>query len=1152
MSPQPIIFISAVSKELSTAREAVAQVLRTLGYSVDYQPDFGTEHGDIREMLRRRIEPCEGVIQLVGQRYGFEPPAADETHGRVSYTQYEALHARSLPKKVWYLLLDETFHSETKELQTPEETELQQAYRTRVLKDTHVYHHIPDLTSLKLKVHEMKNELEVLRVDWLQHRQRIENGVSKIEQMLVEQTAPGRLAAYKRSLLSAFRPYQELGIDDYERGEKETSDIRDIFVHPACSIEHLRPEDMDVAQRETPPRLPAQDLLPLLAQDNYRRTVLLADPGMGKSTLIQSLIAHLASGRSFTGAAALTGLLPVPIILRDIVPLLPKDHVESWNWNDILSVLTEHYQREETAPPLCDCFKDHRNEFHQLIHTDEKVFFLIDGLDEIGDLAMRRQIVECLHEGIRAANKGARWLITSRVIGYEDAPMDYVERSKQVPNKEIVFNAVLGSFDSSTQKLIEVHRKLRSEMETVWHDYIVHSVHRKWFKEGLIPEVSNLISDSPSETRLAAPDTGFKIWACVSIAQRLHLAPFDDKRQDIFSQRWFQQRHSTDYSHELMREVRAHHHDGVRIISRVPNLLCMMNILKRSGKPLPDGRAALYDGIVQAYLGGIDSAYRLRPVLGNICPFDTSQRRFLLSLLGAEMQDTRTFLVALHQNERESGTFPDALHQGERESKFDGNILISRLNIEKLLSPVIHSMLVAGKVQSTHSTDELLNELLHHIASRSGLLIPRSSDEAGHTLYGFTHLSFLEFFAAEWLGLEFDRRQRQLARRSEAQLDDVELSKEELETLFPPHGSIEHSRESFRDLPAIPAWHEPLIFLLESRKADTSTLLRWLFPTLHSQQPHIVSKEDQNPKPLLPLDAVQLAVNLAQDPEIPLTTETRQQWWRRLWFAYLTWPFHPAAGEKSTQWPIAPILINRNEHRTEVVQSLIEVYSSTELTALPELPPEQKGSQAAERNLILFDCAHLTTSDLSQLTVLSHLKRLLLNNCVGLESLPDLSNLKKLSSLYLVNCSGLHGENAFDALSLLNQLKLLVISNCPGLTRLPDLSANEDLEILDLRNNTGLLGSDAVSGLARLAELFHLNLTGCTGLKRLPDLRALQCLQDLKLNDCAGLHGPDALHGLNELTQLRKIHLYGCKGLTNEDVAWLREKLGNKCEIIGQ
>jgi len=100
MSPRPAIFISAASSELRSARQLVANTLTFLGYDPEWQDVFGTEEGDLRAMLRRRIDSCKAVLQLVGQCYGTEPPSIDERFGRVSYTQYEALYAASTKKKV--------------------------------------------------------------------------------------------------------------------------------------------------------------------------------------------------------------------------------------------------------------------------------------------------------------------------------------------------------------------------------------------------------------------------------------------------------------------------------------------------------------------------------------------------------------------------------------------------------------------------------------------------------------------------------------------------------------------------------------------------------------------------------------------------------------------------------------------------------------------------------------------------------------------------------------------------------------------------------------------------------------------------------------------------------------------------------------------
>ena len=121
MTPRPLIFISAVSRELRSARQLVANTLTFLGYQPIWQDIFGTEGGDLRALLRQQIDQCKGVVQLVGQCYGAEPPTPDEQLGRVSYTQYEALYARKRGKKVWYLFIDESFPIDAHE---PEPAEL--------------------------------------------------------------------------------------------------------------------------------------------------------------------------------------------------------------------------------------------------------------------------------------------------------------------------------------------------------------------------------------------------------------------------------------------------------------------------------------------------------------------------------------------------------------------------------------------------------------------------------------------------------------------------------------------------------------------------------------------------------------------------------------------------------------------------------------------------------------------------------------------------------------------------------------------------------------------------------------------------------------------------------------------------------------------
>lgn len=659
-------------------------------------------------------------------------------------------------------------------------------------------------------------------------------------------------------------------------------------------------------------------------------------------------------------------------------------------------------------------------------------------------MAKRRQIVQCIQNGFRAVHAEARWLITSRVIGYDDAPVNKIDLAEGLHSGIFKFHTARAkSFEpvSAAEFLAKAKAWFPYITERYWSSRLQIIVDRE------VPTADFFDVVAAYEELLVLP-----------IAQCIYPAPFDDERQDLFTRRWFQHRHGTDHSRELMREVRGHHHDGVRIISRVPNLLCLMNILKRSGKPLPDGRAALYDEIVKAYLGGIDASYRLRPIHGNSCPFDPAQRRFLLCLLGAHMQ-----LVRLAKDDDEA----------------DGNLLMSRAEIAEVLGPVIEGILRDGRVVIEHSAEELLEELLRHIASRSGLLIPRSTDAKGQTLFGFSHLSFLEFFAAEWLGREFDRQRNRIVRRSEAASDGQELSEEELDQEFPREGPVEHLRRDFEHLPAHPAWHEPLIFLVESRRADAAMLLRWLFPALCSDKPLILSERDET-SPLLRLEAVRLAVKLAHDTEVLLSPETRCHWWQRLWGAYLEW-------DDSHAWNVGRVLLEREELRAEVLEAL-----AAELPRHPGRPLE------------LFDCDPLTSADVHMRSGLESVRELGLWFCGRWQDIDALAGLRHLEKLTLFACNGLEDDRAFQGLAGLKSLRKLRLEHCCGFQDTAVLRGLRQLEELHLSGCEGLGEAGALRGLAGLDRLNLLNLEGCIGL----DAAAVRAVRGFIRVEC-WVKGPD-------------------------------------------
>jgi tetratricopeptide (TPR) repeat protein len=161
--PRPLIFISAVSRELHSARQLVANTLIFLGYQPVWEDSFGTEEGDLREVLRVQIDQCKGVVQLVGRCYGAEPPVVDPEFGRVSYTQFEALYARKRTKKIWYLFIDERFPRDPCEEEPAELRALQMAYRERLQSDTHLFHPLASSEALEASVLKLRSDLSRLR-----------------------------------------------------------------------------------------------------------------------------------------------------------------------------------------------------------------------------------------------------------------------------------------------------------------------------------------------------------------------------------------------------------------------------------------------------------------------------------------------------------------------------------------------------------------------------------------------------------------------------------------------------------------------------------------------------------------------------------------------------------------------------------------------------------------------------------------------------------------------------------------------------------------------------------------------------------------------------------------------------------------------------
>jgi hypothetical protein len=134
------------------------------------------------------------------------------------------------------------------------------------------------------------------------------------------------------------------------------------------------------------------------------RAVVLGDPGSGKSTLAAKLACSVAAPRRRR-----SDRVPFLATLREYAQRLESDHTSLSQFLE--GTLRARYQLD----PPSRCVE------HLLLSGRGVV--ILDGLDELLDTTMRRRITDAI-EAFAHAYPTAAVLVTSRLVGYDQAPLD--------------------------------------------------------------------------------------------------------------------------------------------------------------------------------------------------------------------------------------------------------------------------------------------------------------------------------------------------------------------------------------------------------------------------------------------------------------------------------------------------------------------------------------------------------------------------------------------------------------------------------------------------------------------------------------------------------------------------------------------------------
>ncbi|MBS1787777.1 MAG: HEAT repeat domain-containing protein [Acidobacteria bacterium] len=417
------VFLSSTSKDLREYRVEVANAINGLpGFECIQMETWGAVNATPTDYDATKVADCDLFVLLLGAIYGECKLGTEKSFTELEYDQAVELDR---PRIAFFASDNCLFPLSVTKDRPAGDSERLEAFRERVRQER--------IKAEFTDPHQLANQITKAILKWQEEsrqacldrflRHTIENNseISLRGVMQAERQVAVKLDEVYVSLKTerkVYEPYARHGffVDEFGR-------VKGTFTNALLSdfgeegdVVPIPGSRVRWAERET--RAEKVDLAEAVREN--RRMVILGDPGAGKTTLMRFLALHFA--RTWRGGFPIVidkdgtnyGKVRLPIFMRvaDFAEELRKNR--NAKLRDCLLVPFRNIERNSDG------------ELTRLL--EEKLrrgeaLLLLDGLDEVTEPSDRVVIVQQIEEFVRSTHSDNRVIVTSRIVGYRQAPL---------------------------------------------------------------------------------------------------------------------------------------------------------------------------------------------------------------------------------------------------------------------------------------------------------------------------------------------------------------------------------------------------------------------------------------------------------------------------------------------------------------------------------------------------------------------------------------------------------------------------------------------------------------------------------------------------------------------------------------------------------